>query len=267
MSQGVEGAMNTDYPLGHAMGEQWYVRPDEVDATRPTPPVVPMRIEAQPQRVYLDQHKTAIVVVDMQNDFCTEGGWLDYIGVDVAPARAPIGALRHLLPRLRSGSVPVIWLNWGNRPDRLNLSPSVLHVYNPDGQTAGIGDSVPGYGGAILERDSWGAAIVDGLEVADTDVWVDKYRMSGFWDTPLDSILRQLGARSLLFAGVNADQCVLHTLADANFHGYDCVFLTDCCATTCPDYCWHSTVFNIRQIFGFTAASTDFFLNDERSES
>ncbi len=61
--------------------------------------------------------------------------------------------------------------------------------------------------------------------------------MSGFQDTMLDSILRNLGVTSLLFAGVNADQCVLCTLQDANFLGYDCLLIEDCTATTSPEYC------------------------------
>jgi nicotinamidase-related amidase len=79
--------------------------------------------------------------------------------------------------------------------------------------------------------------------------------MSGFWDTPLDSILRNLRLDTLLFAGVNLDQCVLHTLADANFLGYDTVLLEDCSATTNPDFCREATLLNVRQIFGFTVTS------------
>ena len=121
----------------------------------------------------------------------------------------------------------------------------------------GLGDPVPASGAPVLQKDSWGAAVIDELTVADTDVRVDKFRMSGFWDTPLDSILRNLGVSTCLFAGVNADQCVLHTLADANFLGYDTVLLEDCTATTSPAFCWDATLYNARQIFGFTALSTD----------
>jgi nicotinamidase-related amidase len=79
--------------------------------------------------------------------------------------------------------------------------------------------------------------------------------MSGFQDTELDSILRNLGVTTLMFAGVNADQCVLCTLQDANFRGYDCLLLEDCTATTSPDYCMAATIYNIRQCFGFIIRS------------
>jgi nicotinamidase-related amidase len=89
------------------------------------------------------------------------------------------------------------------------------------------------------------------------DIHVDKYRMSGFWDTPLDSILRNLRVDTLLMTGVNTDQCVLATLIDAACLGYDVVLVTDACATTSPDYCRAATEYNTRQCFGFTATSAD----------
>jgi ureidoacrylate peracid hydrolase len=198
---------------------------------------------------------SAIVIVDMQNDFCSPGGWLASIGVDPAPLLEPVEPLNRLLPVLRRAGVPVIWVNWGNREDRLNLSPSVLHVYNTDGEGHGIGSPLPGSGSRVLEKGSWGAALIEGLQTAPDDIYVDKYRMSGFWDTPLDSILRNLEVHTLLFAGVNLDQCVMHTLQDAVCLGYDAVLLEDCCATSSPSYCREGALYNIKQCYGFTAAS------------
>jgi nicotinamidase-related amidase len=245
----------TYVPLGARPGSDWRVRRGEVDMTRAPRPVRALELAALPQRITIDAGKTALVAIDMQNDFCAPGGWLDHIGVDFSPARRPIAPLRRLLPILRRAEIPVAWVNWGNRPDRLNLSPALLHVYNPDGRSVGLGDPLPSNGARVLEKDSWAAAVVDGLEVAAGDIRVDKYRMSGFWDTPLDSILRNLGVTTLLFAGVNADQCVLATLMDANFLGYDTILLEDCTATTSPAYCWQATLYNVRQCFGFTLAS------------
>jgi ureidoacrylate peracid hydrolase len=242
--------------LGPTSRNSWGLSVSRADLTRPRS-IRAVEVDARPQRLCVDLARTAIVVVDMQNDFCSEGGWLHSIGVDVTGARAPIAPLQRLLPSLRDADVPVIWLNWGNRPDRANLPPSVLHVYNPDGVSRGIGDVLPGQDTGVLELDSWGASIVDDLAVDERDVHVAKYRMSGFWDTPLDSILRNLDVTTLLFAGVNADQCVLATLIDAACAGFDVVMLDDCAATTSPTFCWDATVYNVRQCFGFTATSAD----------
>lgn len=203
----------------------------------------------------VDLAHTAIVVIDLQGDFCAPTGWLASVGVDITPARAPLGPVAALLPVLRAADVPVVWVNWGNRPDRANLPPGVLHVYNPDGASTGLGDPLPSTRAPVLQAGSPSAAVVDELEILPGDLCVDKYRMSGFWDTPLESILRNLDVTTLLFAGVNADQCVLATLIDAACIGYDCVFLADCCATTSPRFCWDATVHNVRQCFGFVAHS------------
>ena len=242
-------------PLGSSERNQWMVSENFADLVRQPVPPRPISLQAQGKRLTVDLARTAMIVVDMQNDFCHPEGWLAQIGVDIAPLRAPIAPLRALLPALRRHEVPVVWVNWGNRPDRLNLSPSLLHVYKPSGAGVGLGDALPGSGAKVLERGSWSAAIVDELAVDPSDIEVAKYRMSGFQDTELDSILRNLGVSTLMFAGVNADQCVLCTLQDANFRGYDCLLLEDCAATTSPDYCLAATIYNVRQCFGFVLGS------------
>lgn len=238
-------------PLGTSPFNTWLASPGLIDMTRRAPPVRPLTLPAEPQRVVVDAARTAIVVIDMQNDFCTLGGWLAHIGVDVEPARAPIAPLQRLLPVLREQGMPVIWVNWGNRPDRLNLSPALLHVYSPAGDGIGLGDLLPASGARVLEQGSWAAAVVEELAPLPGDIRIDKYRMSGFWDTALDSILRNLGVMTLLFAGVNTDQCVLATLMDANFLGYDCLLVSDCSATTSPEFCMQATLYNVKQCFGF----------------
>lgn len=216
----------------------------------------PIETPALPQRIRLDLDRTALVVVDMQNDFCAPGGWLSSIGVDIEPARRAIEPINALTAALRPAGVPIVWLNWGNRPDRANLPPGVLHVYDADGSGGGIGDRA-GDSEAVLTEGSWGAAIVDGLTVSDDDVHVSKYRMSGFWDTPLDSVLRARRIETVLFAGVNADQCVLATLIDAACIGYDVVYVEEASQTTSPSFCLDATLYNVRQCFGFTATPAD----------
>ncbi len=208
-------------PLGSSVRNRWRVSEARADLVRVPIPPKPVNLQTDGKLVSLDLARTAMVVIDMQNDFCHPNGWLAHVGVDISPARRPIAPLRRLLPLLRSHDVPVIWVNWGNRTDRLNLSPALLHVYTPNGNGVGLGDALPGSGAKVLERGSWSAAIVDELPVDPSDIQVTKYRMSGFQDTELDSILRNLGITTLMCAGVNVDQCVLCTLQDANFRGYD----------------------------------------------
>ena len=260
----------------HSLGcppNAWSVNRDSADITRPPLPSQPITLITDSKLVRLDLAKSALIVVDMQNDFCHPDGWLAHIGVDVTPTRTPIAPLQNLIPQLRQMGVPIIWLNWGNRPDLLNVSAATRHVYNPTGTGIGLGDPLPQNGSPVLEANSWAAAVVDELQpFGPSDIHVDKYRMSGFWDTPLDSILRNLGRSTLFFAGVNADQCVMVSLQDANFLGYDCLLLKDCTATTSPTYCLEATFYNVNQCFGFLTTSTQlidalFSCNPEQSSS
>ena len=242
-------------PLGAGAQTRWFATPDTVDMAAAPPAPRRLHLAAEPQSVVIDLARTAILVIDMQNDFCTKGGWVDYIGGDYGADRAPIGPLQRVLPALRTAGVPVIWVNWGNRPDLANMPPNQVHLFKQTGTGVGLGDKLPDNGAHVLEKDSWAAAVVDELAPLPGDIRVDKHRISGFWDTPLDSILRNLGIRSILFAGVNTDQCVLHSLTDANFLGYGCIMLEDCCATNSPAFCTEATVWNVKKCFGFVTGS------------
>ena len=232
----------------------WIVQDGTADLTRKRRAGRSVHADARPERVVFDTARTALVIVDMQNDFCAPGGWLAHIGVDVSPLGDVVDPISHIARALRDFDVPVIFLNWGNRPDRANLPPSILHVYDADGSGVGIGDSLPN-GAAVLERGSWSTRLVAGLEAEAGDLFVDKYRMTGFVDTELDSVLRNLDISTLLFAGVNLDQCVYATLTDAAALGYDCVLLEDCCATTSPPEAAAGTLYNVAQCFGFVSSA------------
>lgn len=250
----------TQWPALGAVASNTYRVSDEiVDMRRPAPAPRGVRVAALPQDLILDVGRTALIIIDMQNDFCAPDGWVAGMGAETIGARALIDPLNQVSAALRAAAVPIIWLNWGVRPDRLNLSPGTLHPFNPNGRRPGLAGQLNGPGPAhpVLEKDSWGARIIDGLVQGASDAYVDKHRISGFWDSPLDAILRNLGITTLLFAGVNADHCVLGTLMDANFHGYDTILLEDCTATTSPDFCMQATLHNVRFCFGFTTRSVD----------
>ena len=242
-------------PLGPNDRNRWRADAEGADLVRPERSARPAWIEAAPKRLRLDLARTAILVIDFQNDFCHPEGWLAGVGADVSAGAGAVAATSRLLPALRAAGVPVVWVNWGNRADLANVPPGVMHVYDGAAEGRGLGAPIGPGGARVLTAGSWSAAVVEGLEIAEGDLRVDKFRMSGFPDTALDSILRNLRVDTLLFAGVNADQCVLHTLADAACLGYDVVLLEDASATTSPAFCMEATLYNVRQIYGFTATT------------
>jgi ureidoacrylate peracid hydrolase len=248
---------HTDLILGTPGRDHYRVSSDFVDVTRPSPPPLAARISAEPQDVLLDLRKTAMIVIDMQNDFCSPEGWMGSLGVDTRSAQALADPINLVTEFARTVGVPVVWVNWGVRPDRANLAAITRYPFSDKRGFAGLGALVQGgRPHHLLEQGSWGAAIIDPLKVESSDIRVDKHRISGFWDTPLDTILRNLQVRTLLFAGVNSDHCVLGTLMDANFLGYDTIMIEDCVATTSPDFCHKAAIHNVRFCFGFTTTST-----------
>ena len=252
----VEGASGWS-TLGIAGRNTYRVNETAVDMRRPQLPVRPATLDALPQSLILDLSRSAFIIIDMQNDFCCPSGWMASMGADVSAAAALATPINAVTAAFRAADVPVIWLNWGVRPDRLNLSPGTQHPFNPTGGGPGLAGEVTAVptGHKLLTDGSWGAQVIDELVQQPGDIHIDKHRISGFWDTPLDSILRNLKVDTLFFAGVNADHCVLGTLMDANFHGYDTVLLEDCTATSSPDFCYQATLHNVRFCFGFTTSS------------
>ena len=246
--------------LGVAGRSSYQVSPTLVDMRRPARRQSGIELPALPQNLLFDSQRAAVIVIDMINDFCHPDGWITSMGVDITPARALAAPINDVTAAARSAAMPVIFVNWGVRADRLNLSPGTRHPFDPHGTGPGLAGErfIDERRYNVLSADSWGAELIADLDRHDDDIMVDKHRISGFWDTPLDAILRNLDITTLFFAGVNTDHCVLGTLMDANFHGYDTIMLDDCTATTSPDFCYQAALHNVRFCFGFTASAADF---------
>ncbi|HJP67670.1 MAG TPA: isochorismatase family cysteine hydrolase [Sphingomicrobium sp.] len=249
--------MNQWSELGTTGRNRYKVSETVVDMCRPQANCRSIALSALPQNLIIDLSRSALMIIDMQNDFCGQGGWISSMGVDFAAARELVAPINAVADALRAQNVPVLWVNWGVRADRANLSPSTQHPFNPNGSGPGLAGSRTDKGRSykVLQKGEWGAELIEGLTPRPEDIQIDKHRISGFWDTPLDSVLRNLNISTLLFAGINADHCVYATLMDANFHGYDTVMLEDCVATTSPDFCMAATLHNVRFCFGFTTTS------------
>ena len=76
--------------MGTNPSQSWKVTPDAVDMTRPPLAVQPLKISAEPENITVDAAKSALLIVDMQNDFCSKGGGWDFRGIDISPNRKPI---------------------------------------------------------------------------------------------------------------------------------------------------------------------------------
>lgn len=254
-------AIGQNAPAQGAGGGQvgWQLKAEGVSLLRPASKPKPIWLQARPQKLEIDLQSSALVVIDMQNDFCHPEGWFGQKGVSMRATRKPIPMLQKLLPLWRAAGGRVIWLNWGVRADRLNLPAGVLFKAKVDaqGQLSGVGyaEASPVDRGPSLVPGHWGAQVVDELPVLATDITVFKHRLSGFHDNELDSLLRQQGISTLLFAGINTDRCVFSSLQDAGFLGYDCVLLEDACSTPSPAYVSRAILFLVEKLHGFVASA------------
>ncbi len=207
-------------------------------------------IPAQPYPLALDLEHTALLVIDMQNDFCTPGGWADRKGFDVTQTQKPIQPLKQLLAALRETPVTIIHTREGHRPDLSDCPPHKLA--RSKNQNAEIGSE--GVMGRLLTRGSNSHDFVDQLQPVAGEIVLDKSGKGAFVATDLDLILRQRGIRQLLLTGVTTECCVHTTLRTANDLGYECLLLENCCASLVPEF--HRVSVEMAQlIFGWVTTS------------
>lgn len=208
---------------------------------------------ANPKNFDFEVGKTALVIIDMQRDFCYPGGFGEELGNEITQTQSIIPNVEKMLKLAREKGMFVVHTREGHRPDLSDLLP------NKKARGGSIGEEGPM--GRILVRGEYGHDIVDELKPVEGEVVIDKPGKGAFYQTDLEIILRKKGITHLLVAGVTTHVCVQSTIREANDRGFDCLMLEDCCAAFDPkDH--EDSIRMINQqggIFGWTAPSENIF--------
>jgi ureidoacrylate peracid hydrolase len=187
-------------------------------------------VDARPEPLAIDSRCTAVVVVDMQNDFGAEGGMFARAGIPIDAIAAAVDRIAEVLDGARRAGMTVVYLTMQFEPDLSDAgAPNAPNFLKH--KRLGFGEVVAAPDGResrTLVKGTWGTEILPELAPEEGDIVVGKHRYSGFFETKLDAILRERHIESLVFTGCTTSVCVDSTLRDAFYRDYRCLLLSDC---------------------------------------
>jgi ureidoacrylate peracid hydrolase len=225
--------------------------------TQPDASREPVTLPARPEPLRMKPSETAVIVVDMQNAYATEGGYVDLAGFDVTGAAGAIGKTKAVLEAARAAGVTVIFFQNGWDKDYVEAGTPGSPNWHKSNALKTM-RARPELAGTLLAKGTWDYAIVDELQPQPGDIVIPKTRYSGFFNTNIDSVLRARGIRNLVFTGVATNVCVESSLRDAFHLEYFGVVLEDATHHLGPDFIQKASLYNIEKFFGWVSTVADF---------
>ncbi len=188
---------------------------------------------------------TALIVVDVQNDFVSLEGVFAKKGEDMSMIQEMVPRLIQLIDTARRAGVPIVYFQNSRGP----WTQSEVQIERME-------EVSPGVDGVITEEGSWGAEFYQGISPREDERVTIKHRYSGFVDTELDLVLRSRGIKTLVMTGVATNVCVESTARDGYMKDYRIVLVKDCCATTSKEL-QEATLENIERYFGVAVSAKE----------
>jgi ureidoacrylate peracid hydrolase len=212
-------------------------------------------LPTRPEPLTVAVERTALIVVDMQNAYCSPGGYLDQVGFDISGSAPVIAETRRVVDACKAAGMPVIYLQNGFEPDQRDVGGPTAPVWHKSNALRFMRDN-PDWSGKLITKGGWDHAIVDALQPGPGDLVVQKSRYSGFAGTNLDQILSARRIETVLVCGVATNVCVESTIRDAYHREYFPVMITDATMGAGPG-AQEATEFNVLRFFGWLTNSLD----------
>ena len=198
----------------------------------------------------------ALVIIDMQRDFLESGGFGEALGNDVSQLQKIVPTLKQILEIFRDRNLPICYTVEGHQPNLSDCPPSKLKRGK---SPLKIGDESTM--GRILILGEPGNDIIPELQPLSDETVIPKPGKGAFYNTSLESWLKQKGITHLLITGVTTEVCVQTTMREANDRGYECLLVEDATASYFPEF-KQSTLDMVRAqkgIIGWTTTSENIF--------
>ncbi|AEG98117.1 TPA: pyrimidine utilization protein B [Klebsiella aerogenes] len=209
-------------------------------------------LSARPESLTFAPQHSALIVVDMQNAYASQGGYLDLAGFDVSATRPVIDNINLAVAAARAAGMLIIWFQNGWDEQYVEAGGPGSPNYHKSNALKTMRQR-PELQGKLLAKGGWDYQLVDELRPWEGDIVLPKPRYSGFFNTPLDSILRSRGIRHLVFTGIATNVCVESTLRDGFFLEYFGVVLEDATHQAGPVFAQQAALFNIETFFGWVS--------------
>jgi len=214
-------------------------------------------LPARPEPIRVSADETAIVVIDMQNAYASEGGYVDLAGFDIAGAAGTIGQIAKVLETARGAGILVVYLQNGWDPNYVEAGGPGSPNWHKSNALKTMRER-PELQGQLLARGGWDYDLVDALKPQPGDITLAKTRYSAFFNSQLDSTLRARGIRNIVFVGIATNVCVESTLRDGFFLEYFGIMLEDATHHLGPDFIQAASVYNVEKFFGWVSTVADF---------
>ena len=214
-------------------------------------------LKAEPEAIQLAPEQTALIVIDMQNAYTSQGGYLDLAGFDVSKTKPVVENIKKAVDAAHAAGIQVIYFKNGWDEQYVEAGG----IDSPNFHKSNALKTMrkhPELQGTLLAKGHWDFELIDELQPLPQDIVIEKPRYSGFFNTALDSMLRCKGIRNLVFVGIATNVCVESTLRDGFFLEYFGVALADACYQAGPAEAHAASLYNIKTFFGWVSDTENF---------